>query len=242
MPCSGRAKFNSRERAQVLNEKLIDQIVGHDNNEPDRDHERDHPAITRLIELGRKQGYVTIDDILNFFPEAERDVDKLEEAFAALLGAGIAYVDDPELIEPSETELNLDEEDVEDEKEFKRLQEADDNYLANIDTDDMIGLYLKEVDGWLLNPENEDEGDAAWTSVLEENYWNPEWPMPLRMRLEWEPTNPPFGLTVVCTADSNEQLVHLLMHNRFDEIVAGMRTIIEDFVNRKVQEILQLSH
>jgi len=105
-----------------------------------------------------------------------------------------------------------------------------------------LGLYLKEVDGWLLNPENEDEGDAAWTSVLEENYWNPEWPMPLRMRLEWEPTNPPFGLTVVCTADSNEQLVHLLMHNRFDEIVAGMRTIIEDFVNRKVQEILQLSH
>ena len=129
----------------MLNEKLIDQIVGHDNNEPDRDHERDHPAITRLIELGRKQGYVTIDDILNFFPEAERDVDKLEETFAALLGAGVAYVDDPELIEPSETELNLDEDVEEDEKEFKRLQEADDNYLANIDTDDMIGLYLKEV-------------------------------------------------------------------------------------------------
>jgi RNA polymerase primary sigma factor len=128
----------------VLNEKLLDQIGGRDN-EPDRDHERDHPAITRLIELGRKQGYVTIDDILNFFPEAERDVDKLEEAFAALLGAGIAYVDEPGLVEPSEVELNLDEEPEEDEKEFKRLQEADDNYLANIDTDDMIGLYLKEV-------------------------------------------------------------------------------------------------
>ena len=128
----------------MLNEKLLDQIGGRDN-EPDRDHERDHPAITRLIELGRKQGYVTIDDILNFFPEAERDVDKLEEAFAALLGAGIAYVDEPDQVEPSEIELNLDEEPEEDEKEFKRLQEADDNYLANIDTDDMIGLYLKEV-------------------------------------------------------------------------------------------------
>src|SRR3970282_328835 len=81
----------------------------------------------------------------NFFPEAERDVDKLEEAFAALLGAGIAYVDEPDQVEPSEIELNLDEEPEEDEKEFKRLQEADDNYLANIDTDDMIGLYLKEV-------------------------------------------------------------------------------------------------
>ncbi|MEX2161904.1 MAG: sigma-70 family RNA polymerase sigma factor [Anaerolineales bacterium] len=128
----------------MLNEKLLDDIVGRDAD-PGRESEQDHPAIARLIELGRKQGYVTIDDILNFFPEAERDVDKLEEAFAALLSAGIAYVDDPELIEPVETELNLDEEVEDDEKELKRLQEADDNYLANIDTDDMIGLYLKEV-------------------------------------------------------------------------------------------------
>lgn len=127
----------------MLNEKLLDDIGGRDN-ETDRDHERDHPAITRLIELGHKQGYVTIDDILNFFPEAERDVDKLEEAFAALLGAGIAYVDDPDLVEPVDAEA-LEDEDVEDEKETKRQQESDDNYLANIDTDDMIGLYLKEV-------------------------------------------------------------------------------------------------
>jgi RNA polymerase primary sigma factor len=124
----------------VLNENLLNDIV-----ERDQDHDRDHPAVTRLIELGRKQGYVTIDDILNFFPEAERDVDKLEEAFAALLGAGVAYVDDPDLIEPVDTEISLDEDDQEEEKETKRQQEADDNYLANIDTDDMIGLYLKEV-------------------------------------------------------------------------------------------------
>ncbi|MEX1247312.1 MAG: sigma-70 family RNA polymerase sigma factor, partial [Anaerolineales bacterium] len=128
----------------MLKDKLLDELVGRDGD-PGRESEQDHPAITRLIELGRKQGYVTIDDILNFFPEAERDVDKLEEAFAALLSAGIAYVDNPDLIEPSETELSLDEEPEEDEKELKQLQEADDNYLANIDTDDMIGLYLKEV-------------------------------------------------------------------------------------------------
>jgi RNA polymerase primary sigma factor len=126
---------------QLLNDKLIDQIADRDH-----DQEREHPAVAQLIALGRKQGYVTIDDILNFFPEAERDVDKLEEAFAALLGAGIAYVDDPDtVVEPVDAELNLDEDVEEDEKETKRQREADDNYLANIDTDDMIGLYLKEV-------------------------------------------------------------------------------------------------
>ncbi len=126
----------------MLNEKLLEDIAGRDAQS-----DREHPAIARLIELGRKQGYVTIDDILNFFPEAERDVDKLEEAFAALLGAGIAYVDDPEVIEGHDNELSLDGDDdnEEDEKESRRQQEADDNYLANIDTDDMIGLYLKEV-------------------------------------------------------------------------------------------------
>jgi len=124
----------------VLNEKLLSDIV-----ENDHDQDRDHPAVVRLIELGRKQGYVTIDDILNFFPEAERDVDKLEEAFAALLGAGVAYVDDPEGLEQvADADLSGDE-DEEEESESRRQREADDNYLANIDTDDMIGLYLKEV-------------------------------------------------------------------------------------------------
>ncbi len=86
--------YNRKERPVVLNEKILSDIV-----ENEHDQDRDHPAVVRLIELGRKQGYVTIDDILNFFPEAERDVDKLEEAFAALLGAGVAYVDDPEGLE-----------------------------------------------------------------------------------------------------------------------------------------------
>jgi RNA polymerase primary sigma factor len=128
-----------KKRAFVLNEKLIEDI-GHDNEE----HDRDHPAVARLIELGRKQGYVTIDDILNFFPDAERDVDKLEETFAALLSAGIPYVDDAEVVQPDDSDL--DDEFEEEEKQSRKHQAAtDDNYLANIDTDDMIGLYLKEV-------------------------------------------------------------------------------------------------
>ncbi len=106
------------------------------------EREDEHPAIARLIELGRQKTYVTIDDILGFFPEAETDVDQLEEAFAALISAGIAYVDEPISAGPSDEEL-VEEEETEEEsrKDFA----VDDNYLANIDTDDTIGLYLKEV-------------------------------------------------------------------------------------------------
>src|SRR6202142_1143264 len=105
------------------------------------DEEEEFPAIARLIELGRQKSYVTLDDILHFFPEAEQDVEKLEEAFAALLSAGIPFVEDATTTEPSEDELAVHEE-----AEAEVGHDLDlDDYLANIDTDDTIGLYLKEV-------------------------------------------------------------------------------------------------
>jgi RNA polymerase primary sigma factor len=107
------------------------------------DHEEEHPALARLIELGRQKSYITIDDILTFFPEAEQDVDQLEEAFAALISAGIPYVDDAPAGGPSEDELATEDDEAEDEPASATA--VDDNYLANIDTDDTIGLYLKEV-------------------------------------------------------------------------------------------------
>ena len=106
------------------------------------DDEEEFPAIARLVELGRQKSYVTLDDILHFFPEAEQDVEQLEEAFSALLSAGIPFVEDTVTVEPSEDELVAVEttEEIEPEAEL-----TIDDYLANIDTDDTIGLYLKEV-------------------------------------------------------------------------------------------------
>lgn len=119
----------------MIDEELLNEIEERDDDE--------HSAIARLIELGRQKSFVTIDDILVFFPEAESDVDQLEEAFAALISAGIPYIDDTSLSGPSDEELGEDEEP--DEEETRQEADTTDNYLANIDTDDTIGLYLKEV-------------------------------------------------------------------------------------------------
>lgn len=99
--------------------------------------EEEYSVVARLIALGRQKTYVTIDDILHFFPEAEQDVEKLEEAFAALLSAGVPFVEDTPTGEPPEDELVVAEE--------PEPELTLDDYLANIDTDDTIGLYLKEV-------------------------------------------------------------------------------------------------
>jgi RNA polymerase primary sigma factor len=107
------------------------------------EEDEEYSPIARLIDLGRQKSYVTIDDIIHFFPDAEQDVEQLEEAFAALLSAGIPYVEDvASLGEPSEEELLAEEAEEEEEPPTTDLALDD---LANIDTDDTIGLYLKEV-------------------------------------------------------------------------------------------------
>jgi RNA polymerase primary sigma factor len=107
------------------------------------DDEEEFPAIARLVELGRQKSYVTLDDILHFFPEAEQDVEQLEEAFSALLSAGIPFQEDTLTVEPTEDDLVAVEESGE--VEEPEIDPSLDDYLANIDTDDTIGLYLKEV-------------------------------------------------------------------------------------------------
>jgi len=100
--------------------------------------EEENPAIEKLIELGRERGFVTVDDILALFPDAERDIDQLEEAYAALLAAGINYVDAVAEPEVAAEDDAADDDSAEDEAD-------DEAALSSLDADDTVGLYLKEV-------------------------------------------------------------------------------------------------
>jgi RNA polymerase primary sigma factor len=114
-----------------INNNLLNQLNGSD----------DVNRIQQLIQHGREKGFVTIEDILIFLPDAEKNLDQLEEAFTALLAAKIEYVEDAS--SRTSEEAKVADEEVED--NVGRTMSLDDNYLATIDTDDMIGLYLKEV-------------------------------------------------------------------------------------------------
>jgi RNA polymerase primary sigma factor len=103
----------------------------------------EYAVIARLLELGRRRSFVTRDDILAFFPESEWDVGQLDEIFAALFSAGIDYLDDESGLAPGEDEAIEDAEDGLD--RFKGNGRLDDNDLVNVDVDNGVGLYLKEV-------------------------------------------------------------------------------------------------
>ena len=121
---------------------MIDESILTSINDVESMHDSsdDGSPIARIMELGREQNYVTIDDIMSVFPGAEQDISQLEEAFAALLSAGIPYLDDEDVDSHLEKDIEADDDDVEED-----ILELEGNYLANIDTGDTIGLYIKEV-------------------------------------------------------------------------------------------------
>jgi len=89
-----------------------------------------------LLNKGKHQGFLTLDEILEKFPDAEARVDELDEMFAKLLGMG---VDVFETITEQEVE--------EDEKAIAEL-EKEIEALTRLDvtvTTDPVRMYLREI-------------------------------------------------------------------------------------------------
>jgi RNA polymerase primary sigma factor len=96
---------------------------------------RSAEAAEQLIMLGRDQGFVTYDDVLNVFPEAETNIEQLEDLFASLFEQGIEIGRLPEGEEAEEVG----------EYEGGEAGTQFDLDLNLIDIDDSISLYLKEI-------------------------------------------------------------------------------------------------
>ncbi len=110
---------------------------------------------TQLIQKSQSQGVVTYDDILALLPEAERDIGLLDEVMEQLMDAGVevvasAQVDvhlPEDLDHPPQDEIMME---MDEDLEFVMGDidndlTADAGYQQALDTDDVVGLYLKEA-------------------------------------------------------------------------------------------------
>jgi RNA polymerase primary sigma factor len=138
-----RPRNTGRSRAARLEMAIDDDRVVPMTAPEDMSPDEEHPAISQLVEVGRQKNFVTYDDILRFFPEAERDIDQLDEAHAALQAAGIEVVDTVDAEDNSDDDSE--DNDVEPDNDSLSELGKDDSYLSAIDADDTIGLYLKEI-------------------------------------------------------------------------------------------------
>jgi len=92
--------------------------------------------ISELMKIGRKQTYLTDDDILAVIPEAENDIDMLDQIFARMLAAGIRYISD---------ESEIENEDKEQQSSPQHATGQDTDPLAGIKPDDTVSIYFREV-------------------------------------------------------------------------------------------------
>ncbi|NIN64944.1 MAG: sigma-70 family RNA polymerase sigma factor [Anaerolineae bacterium] len=92
-------------------------------------------ARDRLLEKGDEQGYITLEDILQEYPQAELHVDEISEVYALLQEEGISIVDEEG--DPI-SELLSKKQDIDQEP-----QQAVD--LDDIDAESAISLYFREA-------------------------------------------------------------------------------------------------
>ncbi len=89
-------------------------------------------TLNELLRIGRAKGFVSYDDVLQLMPEVENNIDQLEDIFAALFEQGIAVGQSKDEALPEV-------------KESAEKAEEDDFDLSQIEIDDSISLYLKEI-------------------------------------------------------------------------------------------------
>jgi len=90
--------------------------------------------LNQLLSLGRTQGFVSYDDVLGLVPEAENNMEQVEDIFASLFEHGI------------EVGQAREEEETEDMTDLDAEMIEEDNFdLSQIEIDDSISLYLKEI-------------------------------------------------------------------------------------------------
>jgi RNA polymerase primary sigma factor len=105
-----------------------------------------------LVEKAEEQGYLTVEDVLEYFPEAEKNLPQLEDLLMYLYNEGIEIISEEteEEEEPGEKGAEAKEAEAEPEVEEEVFD------LSGISSDDTISLYLKEMASVpLLKPEEE---------------------------------------------------------------------------------------
>src|SRR5690606_37173886 len=116
---------------------------------------------TQILEKAQRQGSISYDEILAALPDAERNLGLLDDVMDDLLEAGIEVVtekqDQPvepdieieaESIDPLDSiPLSRDDDDEDDEDWLLENPDIveDLGYQQALDTDDVVGLYLKEA-------------------------------------------------------------------------------------------------
>lgn len=95
-------------------------------------HSLREEAIQKLLARADSQGYLTIEDLIDIFPDGEDDVNVLSSIIISLQKEGVDFLDQKQLIEEGLISAAADFTDAKDR-------------MDHVSSEDTIGLYLKEM-------------------------------------------------------------------------------------------------
>jgi RNA polymerase primary sigma factor len=95
---------------------------------------RNAEILSLLLEKADVQGYLTTEDLVEFYPDVSRDAEHIEAVVVALRRRGVEILDGESDLDIIDSEANLSGDG------FESMSN-----LENISSDDTIGLYLKEM-------------------------------------------------------------------------------------------------
>jgi len=105
-----------------------------------------------LVYRGKQRGFVTEDEILHAFPDAERDIEKLEELYDKLDKSSVRVLSSDEIIRMETDKIS---EDLDKEKSGKKHKKTEINVPEDASSD-LVQMYLREIGRVeLLNSEEE---------------------------------------------------------------------------------------
>jgi RNA polymerase primary sigma factor len=135
------------KKSKRLERLEAEELLGEDNVRAEKEKRVKIDArdlgIKKLIKKGKKQGYLTLDDVLVLFPDAEEDIETLDFLYEKLLDAGIDVFD------------------MDSEKEASKLAKLEEIDLTKIKLDktttsDPVRMYLKEIGSYNLLTKDEE--------------------------------------------------------------------------------------
>ncbi|MCS7070708.1 MAG: hypothetical protein NZM00_04330, partial [Anaerolinea sp.] len=112
----------------------------------------------KILERARQRGGISYDEILSLVPDAERDITLLDDLIDELLDAGVDVAASVDTLRPDSlydplsrrrSDLDFDQELGDDDDEIGLWVDDDliddAGYQQALDSDDVVGLYLKEA-------------------------------------------------------------------------------------------------
>jgi RNA polymerase primary sigma factor len=99
-------------------------------------------SIDDLLYRGKQRGFVTEDEIIHVIPDAERDIEGLEELYEKLEEKNIRVISSDEMLKMETDKIS---EDIEKEKSGKKSRSTAEIVVPEDASSDLVQMYLREI-------------------------------------------------------------------------------------------------